>query len=222
MGVAEDMARYTGLARERITVVPSPVVPDDTFTKNFNRPEHPWFGDGQPPVILGVGELGMRKDFETLIKAFALVRAQRKCRLLILGKGNQQKILEELATQLGVAEDVELPGFKSNVYDYMAHAALFAFTSLWEGLGFVLIESLAVGTPVVSVDCPSGPAEILQNGKYGPLVQTKDVEALARAINDNLDNPLPRTMLQQAAAPYSVSAATTSYLEACKLPAYWR
>jgi len=218
-GVADDMAAYTGLAREKIKVVPSPVIPDEAFNRSFPRPEHPWFQPGQQPVVLGVGELCMRKDFSTLIRAFARVREQRECRLVIIGKGRQEQELNQLAATLGVAGDTALLGFKSNPYDYLANAALFAFTSRWEGLGFVLIEALAMGTPVVSVDCPSGPREILQNGKYGHLVEVGDEEVLSRSIMNTLDDPLPRDVLQQAARPYSVSVATTAYLESFGLPA---
>ena len=213
-GVADDMATYTGLQRDRIRVVPSPVVPDAAFNAMYSRPEHPWFQANHPPVILGVGELGMRKDFATLIRAFSRVRQQRECRLVILGKGKQRHELTTLAASLGIVDDVGLLGFKSNPYDYMAYSALFAFTSLWEGLGFVVIEALAVGTPVVSVDCPSGPSEILQTGKYGPLVPVGDDLALSQAMMETLNNPLPRNLLQQAARPYSVSKATTAYLDA--------
>ncbi len=218
-GVADDMATYTGLQRDRIRVVPSPVVPDAAFNDVYTRPEEAWFQANQPPVILGVGELGMRKDFSTLIRAFSRVRQQKKCRLVILGKGKQRQELASLAASLGVAADVGLLGFKSDPYSYMAYSACFALTSLWEGLGFVIIEALAVGTPVVSVDCPSGPSEILKAGKFGPLVPVGDDLALSQALMKTLDNPLPRDLLQQAARPYSVSAATSAYLEAFGLPA---
>ena len=220
-GAADDMAAYTGLAREHIQVVPSPAIPDEAFNREFERPHHPWFQTGQPAVILGVGELGMRKDFATLIRAFARVRRQRECRLMILGEGKLKAELERLAESLGVADDVALPGFKSNPYDYMAHADLFALTSLWEGMAVALIEALGMGTPVVSVDCPSGSSEILQDGKYGPLVAVQDHKSLSQAIMDTLDNPLPKKMLQEAAKPYAVSAATTAYLRAFKLPAIY-
>jgi glycosyltransferase involved in cell wall biosynthesis len=220
-GVADDMASFTGLDRDHIDVVPSPVIPDDTFDREYDRPEHPWFAEGQPPVILGVGELGMRKDFATLVKAFAQLRSQRECRLVILGKGKQEAMLKQLAKELGVEDDVDLVGFKTNVFDYMAHASLFVLTSLWEGLGFVLIEALALGTPSVSVDCPSGPSEILNNGEFGKLVPMKDEDALMHAMLQTLDNSMPREILQQAARPYSVSSATESYLRAFNLPPYW-
>ncbi len=217
VGVADDMAEYTGLAREKLTVVPSPVIPESCFDSEQPKPDHPWFSEGQPPVILGVGELCMRKDFSCLLRAFARLRRERDCRLVILGKGRQGDVLKALALELGVAEDVDFVGFKSNPYSYMQHAALFAFTSKWEGLGFVLIEALALGTPVVSTDCPSGPREILQGGKYGALVAVGDHENLALAMAETLDKPLSSSFLKEAARPYEIEASTDAYLDALGL-----
>ncbi|MBN2885839.1 MAG: glycosyltransferase, partial [Chromatiaceae bacterium] len=178
-GAAEDLARYTGLARARIQALASPIVPASLFSEALPRPEHPWFAPEAPPVILSVGELCGRKDFATLIRAFAQVRAARPCRLMILGRGRAREQLLQLAETLGVGADLALPGFVPKPYAYMAHAALLAFSSRWEGLPFVPVEALAVGTPVVSTDCPSGPREILDHGRYGPLVPVGDPEALA-------------------------------------------
>ena len=213
-GVADDMAAYTGLSRDLINVVPCPVIPDELLHRRPPTPEHPWFLPEEPPVILGAGELCERKDFATLIKAFAKVHENRKCRLVILGKGKQRESLITLAHALRVEDDVDLAGFKADIYSYMAHASLFAFTSRWEGLGFVLIEALAVGTPVVSTDCPSGPNEILADGRYGPLVPVGDAEGLAQAMEKTLDCPLPPKLLQEAALPYEIERSTSSYLQA--------
>ena len=212
-GVAEDMTDYTGLARGRIRVVPPPVVPASLFEADPPCPDHPWFGHRDTPLILSAGELCSRKDFATLLRAFARVHAERPCRLMILGKGAARERLLALAAELGVAEHVALPGYVANAYAYMSHADLFAFTSRWEGLGFVLIEALAVGTPVVSTDCPNGPREILEEGRYGPLVPVGDEHALARAMMATLENPLPKPVLQQAARPYEIEASTDAYLE---------
>ncbi|CRI64607.1 Glycosyl transferase group 1 [Thiocapsa sp. KS1] len=217
-GVADDMASYTGLARERIRVVPSPVVPASLFTEALARPDHPWLGRSDAPLILGAGELCGRKDFETLLRAFARVRAQRPCRLMILGQGRARERLLALAAELGVADDVALPGFVPEPYAFMAHADLFAFTSRWEGLGFVIIEALAVGTPVVATDCPSGPREILQDGRIGPLVPVGDAAALAAAMMQTLDAPPPEALLRDAARPYEIEASTDAYLDAMRLP----
>ncbi len=219
-GVADDMAAYTGLSRSRINVVPSPVVPAQWFEAELPPPDHPWFQDGEPPVILGVGELCARKDFATLLRGYAQVRAQRPCRLVILGRGKLRDELQQLAADLHISEDVAFPGFVPDPYRYMAHASVFAFTSRWEGLGFVLIEALAVGTPVVSTDCPSGPREILENGTYGPLIAVGDAQGLAAALIQTLDRPLPKQVLRRAAQPYEIESSTSDYLRAMNLPPY--
>ncbi|MDZ4185336.1 MAG: glycosyltransferase [Desulfuromonadales bacterium] len=212
-GVADDMAAYGRIARSCIEVVPCPVIATELLQTRPQRPEHPWFQAGEPPVILGVGELSKRKDFATLIRAFALVRAERPCRLVILGRGRQHDHLIALAGELGVGDDVDLAGFQPNPYAFMAYAALFAFTSQHEGLGFVVIEALAVGTPVVSTDCPSGPREILRDGKYGELVPVGAVVALAGAIAKTLDAPRrDPDFLRQAALPYEIECSTDAYL----------
>lgn len=211
-GAADDMAAYTGLPINRIEVVPCPVVPEALFSQPQPRPDHPWFKPDAPPVVLGVGELGPRKDFATLIRAFASVRKQRPCRLVILGRGKLREALVSLANELGVHQDVDLPGFKSNPYSYMAHTAVFASTSLWEGNPFVLAEALAAGTPVVATDCPSGPREVLQDGRYGHLVAVGDAQTLADAILKTLQTPLPADMLREAARPYEIERSTSGYL----------
>ncbi|GAB6162701.1 hypothetical protein JCM12298_18610 [Desulfothermus naphthae] len=175
-GVADDMARYTGLSKDLIEVVPCPVVDDSLLKSKQQRPPHPWFKPGDPPVILGVGELCMRKDFATLIRAFKIVTQDVDTRLIILGQGKQKNFHKDLAKKLGIANKIDFPGFVDNPYPYMAHGQVFVFSSFGEGLGFVIIEALAVGTPVVATNCPSGPAEILQNGKYGILVPIKQPE----------------------------------------------
>lgn len=216
-GVLEDMVAFTGIRREHVLVVPNPVVPETLFSAVQPRPEHPWFNVGEPPVMLGLGELCERKDFETLLRAFAKVRAQRPCRLMILGRGKRRERLLQLAQDLGVAEDFQLPGFMANPYPYLAHAALFGFTSRMEGSPFALIEALAVGTPVVATDCPSGPSEILVGGKFGALVPVGDDEAFARECLATLERPPSRHFLQEAAYPFEIRRSALAYLSAMGL-----
>src|SRR5262249_18305316 len=145
----------------------------------------------------------------TLLRAFARVRVKREARLMILGtvdpvRAKLQTEIMTLATQLGIADDVVLPGFVTNPFAYMAHAAVFVLSSVWEGLPSVLIEALACGCPVVSTDCPSGPAEILENGKYGPLVPVGDNVALAEAIVSVLQTPPDRDWLRERGAMFAV------------------
>jgi glycosyltransferase involved in cell wall biosynthesis len=133
-----------------------------------------------------------QKDFPTLINAFARLRQSRPARLLILGEGPERPMLEALLAQLGVEQDVSLPGFVKNPYPYMARASVFAMSSRWEGLPTVLIEALYCGAPIVATDCPSGPSEILRNGEIGRLVPMKEPTALAEAIKAALDGEVPR------------------------------
>lgn len=172
------------------------------------------------PVIVGVGELSKRKGFDTLIRAFSRLRATRTARLVIVGAGKrgQREALQALAADLGVANDVDFPGFCRDIYPFMAHASVFAMTSRWEGLGFVLIEALACGTPAVATDCPSGPREVLADGRYGPLVAVDDAVALAAALEELLAAPPSRETLQAAARRYEIEAATDEYLTAFALP----
>lgn len=186
-GLAQDLANFSGLPSKSINFIYNPVITPNILKKAREPLDHPWFAGGEPPVILGVGRLHEQKDFSTLIKAFALLRKQKKSRLIILGEGHLRTQLEALVKELSLQEDVSLPGYVDNPYAYMAKAAVFVLSSAWEGFGNVLAEAIAVGTPAVSTDCLSGPAEILANGKYGKLVSVKDAKALSNAIIDTLD-----------------------------------
>jgi glycosyltransferase involved in cell wall biosynthesis len=182
-GVAEDLRQVTSLSSERIRVIYNPIITPELLEKAQEPVDHPWFAVDAPPVVLGVGRLVGQKDFSTLIRAFALVRQARPARLMILGNnGGSKPTLEALIQELGLAEDVAMPGFVKNPYAYMEKAAVFALSSRWEGFGNVIAEALAVGTPVVSTNCQSGPSEILDQGKYGTLVPVGDHQALAAAI----------------------------------------
>jgi glycosyltransferase involved in cell wall biosynthesis len=217
-GVADDLREFAALGDQRLTVVPRPVIPASLLERAPPPPDHPWLQQPDRPVILGVGELSDGKDHPTLIRAFARLRSQRPCRLVIVGKGGRREALFRLAQELGVADDVDLPGFRTDVYAFMAHASLFALTSVREGLSFVLLEALACGTPVVSTDCPTGPRAVLQGGRYGPLVPVGDVAALHDAMVRTLATPLPADELKNAARPYEIESATGAWLRAVGLP----
>ena len=181
-GVARDVAQVLRIPEERIHVVYNPTVTPDLQDKSLAPVEHPWFAEGQPPVILAVGRLEFQKGFDVLLHAFASALSQIEARLVILGKGSLHDSLMDLATHLGVRELVDLPGFEPNPFRYMRRAGVFVLSSRWEGLPNVLIQALACGCPVVSTNCPSGPEEILDGGKYGMLAPVGDAEALADAI----------------------------------------
>ncbi len=211
-GVADDLIRLTGFPRESVCVIYNPVVTPELFAKAEEPLNHPWFRPGEPPVILGVGKLTKQKDFPTLIQAFALVRKEQPARLVILGEGEDRPKLEALVRELGLKDDVALPGFIDNPYKYMKQATVFVLSSRWEGLPSVLIEALALGTPVVSTDCPSGPAEILEGGKWGRLVPVGDPQSLARSILSVLQNP-PEPPPEAAWKRFSLEKIVDSYLQ---------
>jgi glycosyltransferase involved in cell wall biosynthesis len=187
-GVADDFARQTDIPRRRIDVIYNPVIMPGLLSSASAQPPHPWFENSNRPVILGVGRLTRQKNFPALVDAFALVKRNHAARLVILGEGPERPVIEARVRDLDLQDSVALPGFVDNPYACMSRARVLALSSDWEGLPTVLIESLAVGTPVVATDCPSGPREILQGGAFGSLVPTGDVPALASAIARALAN----------------------------------
>lgn len=212
-GVAKDLAESAGIPADRIRTIYNPVISPEILVKAQEPVAHPWFTPESPPVILGVGRLAAQKDFANLITAFALVRQQQAARLMILGDGYLRSQLQALVQQLGLEEDVAMPGFVENPYAYIAKAAVFALSSAWEGLPTVMIESLALGTPIVATNCPSGASEILDQGKYGELVPVGDSQALAQGILRVLSGHIkpvdPAWMYQ-----FTVECATQAYLDA--------
>jgi glycosyltransferase involved in cell wall biosynthesis len=209
-GVANDLVQWVGVPADKVRVIYNPIITPELFHKAEEPLDHPWFQPGQPPVIAGAGRLTTQKDFPTLLRAFALVRAQRPARLMILGEGELRADLERLAEQLGIAEDFALPGFVQNPYPYLKRAAVFVLSSRWEGLPTVLVEALALGTPVVSTDCPSGPREILADGKWGRLVPVGDAGKLAEAILETLRQP-KTTVDKQSLLRFTVDYAVEEY-----------
>lgn len=210
--LADAFAATTGFPRERVRAVHNPVISREMLARAQTPVAHPWFSDGGPAVILAVGHLRERKGFTVLLRAFARVRARRAARLVILGEGRQRPRLESLARSLGIAGDVDLPGFADNPLAYMARASVFALSSTYEGLPGVLIEALACGCPVVATDCPTGPAEILAGGRYGRLVPVGDHAAMADAICATLDDPPERSRLRARGLEFSVERAVERYL----------
>jgi glycosyltransferase involved in cell wall biosynthesis len=210
-GVVDDLIQVTGLPPERIKLLYNPVVTPAVQKKARMHLNHPWFEPGQPPVILAVGRLTKQKDFPTLIRAFAQLLQTRPARLIILGEGLDRQVLEAMVKQLGVDNNVAMPGFVENPYAYMSRAALYVLSSQWEGLPTVLIEALYCGSPIVATDCPSGSREILANGKYGVLVPVGDVACLTKAMEAGLEGKTPRPT-EESWRPYSLEVVANQYI----------
>jgi glycosyltransferase involved in cell wall biosynthesis len=210
--VADELITTIGLHQDSVITVHNPVVDDNLRTRAQQPLEHPWFAQDEPPVILAAGRFTEQKDFATLIRAFAAVRADREARLVILGEGRLRDDLEQLVCTLGIQADVYMPGFVENPFQYMARASVLVLSSAYEGLPGVLIQALACGCPVVSTDCPGGSSEILEDGNYGALVSIGNADEMAKAVLAELDDPTPREILLRRAEDFSVERAVNSYL----------
>lgn len=212
-GVGADLTALAGLPPQAVATIYNPVVGPELVEAARAPLDHPWFAPDAPPVVLGVGRLSAAKDFPTLIRAFARVRQHREARLIILGEGRERAALERLVRELQLWDVVALPGFVHNPAAYMARARVFVLSSLHEGFGNVIAEALACSCPVVSTDCPSGPAEILDGGRYGALVPVGDHDELARAVLRTLDDPPERDLLRARADAFTIERAAERYLE---------
>jgi glycosyltransferase involved in cell wall biosynthesis len=212
IGVSRDLELQLGLPEGKVITIHNPVVDDELIAKSKADLNHPWFQYGEVPVFLAVGRLTQQKDFSTLLKAFALLRKQKQARMIILGEGECRSELESAITDLGISEDVSLPGFTENPYAYMSRASAFILSSLHEGLPTVLIEAMVCGCPVIATDCPSGPDEILEGGKYGHLVPIGDTLAISEAMLQVLETPIDRNILVQRGMSFSVDKAISEYL----------
>jgi len=213
VGVARDIEYQYGLAQGSAKVINNPVIDEELFLKAKATPEHPWFQNSEIPVFLAVGRLTEQKDFPNLLQAFALLREKRTARLIILGEGEDRAKLEAEINRLEIVEDVLMPGFVANPYAYMSHASALVLSSREEGLPTVLIEAMGCGCPVVATNCPSGPDEILDGGRYGTLVPVANSPALSEAMLQVLDSRISQEVLIERARYFSTDKVVAKFLE---------
>lgn len=217
-GVARDLREVLKLSPDRVRTVYNPVIAPELPALAAAPVEHPWLAAGQPPVIVAVGRLVAQKDYPTMLRAFAQVRARAPARLIVLGIGSEQPALEALATQLGIAADVAFVGFDQNPFRWMARARLLVQSSVAEGLPGTLIQSMACGTPVVATDCDHGPREVVSDGVDGFLVPVGDHAALADRIARLLSDDTLRARMSNAARTagqhYTIASSLQRYRDA--------
>jgi glycosyltransferase involved in cell wall biosynthesis len=211
-GVVADLkALVPRVPNTKFKVIYNPVVTAEMIEKGNEPIDHPWFELGIP-VFVAAGRLRPQKDFPILIEAFHRVRQSRDARLIILGEGPDRGDLEALVARLDLGDSVALHGFTDNPYAFFSRAAAFVLSSRWEGLPTVLIEALSCGAPIIATDCPSGPREILADGRYGRLVPVGDAESLSGAICAAIDGDLARPP-DASWMPYELDAVVDRYLE---------
>ena len=212
-GVAESLAACAGLDQRAIRVIGNPI----REAKNLEpAPEDAglfrWWADAEVKLV-AAGSLKKQKGFDVLFQSLAMVAEGRNVRLIVLGEGDLRGELDALAGRLGVSDRIRMPGFRRNPFPFFAAADLFVLSSRWEGLPGVLIEALGCGTPVVSTNCQSGPAEILADGKFGRLVPVNDPERLSEGILEWLSKSHDRKLLRDRAQVFSPAAAADQYLD---------
>lgn len=217
-GVKQDMCRLGGFAHSQVQVIYNPAATGVSAQPESENVRQKLWGAGFDHHILAAGTLKAQKDHATLIRAFALLPASLNAKLTILGEGSLRAELETLIQQLGLQERVAMPGFVVDPYPWYRTADLFVLSSRWEGFGNVIVEALECGVPVVSTDCPSGPAEILDGGRIGQLVPIQDPVALAASITKGLTEPVDREKLMRRAKDFSVSVIADQYLAYFGIP----
>ena len=149
---------------------------------------HPWMRSGTP-VVLAIGRLAPQKNFDTLLRAFALLRRERPARLMILGESRDDARAQLMAqaADMGIADDLALPGTVDNVFPWLAACDAFALPSWWEGSANVLLEAMAVDAPCVASRSAGNAAQLLDDGRCGLLVDPADAGAMAQALARQID-----------------------------------
>jgi glycosyltransferase involved in cell wall biosynthesis len=208
LGVKDDLVNEFGLAQEQVVSLPNPVISNTILRDSVNFQDNERFDQ-----VVAAGRLVPEKGFDVLIRAFQIFSQTHDFSLIILGEGPEREHLEELIKELGLMRRVLLPGFMPDPYPYMRSARMFVLSSRYEGLPTVLIEAMAYGTPVVATDCRSGPAEILDGGRYGVLVPVDDPQALAEGMSQALCRPVNSGELRRQALNFTFSGAATQYLQ---------
>ncbi len=215
--VRRDYVNYSGTREEKVITVYNPIVDEGVLEKAKEKPAHPWLAEGRDfRTLLLAGRLSYPKNHPLMLRTLKRLRESGDYRLILLGEGELRQELTELTKQLELEPWVDFHGYVKNPYGYMASADCVVLSSRYEGLPTVLVEALACGSRIVSTDCPSGPAEILQ-GKYGILVPVEDEEALAQGIQTALEWAPDPEMLRSRAMDFTVEKATEAFEQQLRL-----
>lgn len=210
-GVASSVQQVFGLSSEQVRVIYNPIDVDRIRAAAQTPASFPWADTH--PVFIAVGRLSRQKNYPLLLRAFHRVRAHIPCHLAIIGEGSERVLLESMIQQMGLRNDVWLAGYRENPWSFVAKACALVLSSDWEGLPNVLIEALAVKVPIIATNCPSGPAEVLDGGRYGILTPPGDHEALAAAMLRILSRDIPNFDYDKAVARFQPNQIADQYLK---------
>jgi glycosyltransferase involved in cell wall biosynthesis len=208
-GARDDLIRNFAVLPERIAAMETNAV----ITPGVAAELAAWDGEGgrEADLVVSVGRLSPEKNQRLLLRAMALGHGQRRWRLAFVGDGPERQALAKLAAELGLSDRVQFAGYVADPFAWTKRPAVLASSSTYEGLGNAIIEALACGTPVVSTDCPYGPAEILEHGRYGTLVPLDDAERMAEAIAAALERPVDRKHLMARGLNYTQERAAERF-----------
>jgi len=196
---------YKSSLQNRSICIYNPVVTDSMIEYSSNRAPY------EKITFVAAGRLEEQKNFSLLINAFFIVKQSLDAQLIILGEGSLRAKLVNQANELGLQNDISFIGFVDDLNSYIKRSDAFVLSSLWEGFGNVIAESLALGVPVVSTDCPFGPSEILCDGKYGQLVPVNNVEALSVAMLKSINSPISKDELVERSKDFLVDRIALQY-----------
>ncbi len=211
-GVVNDIARLARMKPDRFQAIHNPIPIRRAPSSIALAEAEALWRCPRGARILTVGSFKAQKNHALLLRAISLLPDAMDAQFMLLGRGEGEAALRTLAVDLGISHRVIFAGFWTDPTPFYMTADVFVLSSDYEGFGNVIVEALAVGTPVVSTNCPSGPAEILVDGKYGRLVPVRDAEALAAAIVESLAETPDRDLLKSRARDFSVEKAADRYL----------
>ena len=212
-GVANDLSKTTGIACQKISVIYNPVIEAGFLQRAAGAAPHDWLLAKQARVFVFVGRLTAQKDVFTLLAAMALVLRQSRAFLIVVGEGEDEPALRQTACKAGIAHAVAFVGYQANPLPWIRHADALVLSSRYEGLGNVIVEALACGTPVIATDCPHGPSEVLRAGSLGGLVPVGDPVALAKAMSNFNTCAFNPAQLRARAENFTAGACADAHVE---------
>ena len=210
--VRRDYIKKCKTAADKVVTIYNPLIDERVVGLAAKNPDHPWLSKERNfTTLLMVGRLSYPKNHDLMFRALKLLREEGDYRLILLGDGERRAELETMAGEMGLKAYIDFAGYTDNPFAYMACCDCLVLSSHYEGLPSVLVEGLACGCRIVSVDCPSGPREILKDGKYGVLVPPENDQALKEGIIQALAGEPCREEQKKRAGDFSVFRAVHVY-----------